>query len=83
MLTVALFTLVWPPARWIAALALAGVVALNWRFYDFLRRARGVRFALACVPLHLLHFLCGGLGVAWACLEAAWPRRRRAGDVAA
>jgi len=67
--------LAWPAARAIAAAAAIGVVALNWRFYAFLRRARGTAFAVASVPLHLLHFMCGGLGFLWAWGESLLPRR--------
>ncbi len=45
-----------------AALALLVVAALNRALYAFLRRERGTAFALACVPLHVLHFACSGLG---------------------
>jgi GT2 family glycosyltransferase len=69
LLALALPLLAWTPARWLAALSFAGVVALNWRFYDFLRRERGLAFAVASVPLHVVHLCCGGLGFAWAWLE--------------
>jgi len=41
----------------LAAAALAGVLVLNRRLFRFLRRERGLTFALACVPLHLLYYL--------------------------
>lgn len=47
-----------------AALALAavgGVAALNARFYRFLLRQCGVRFALASLPLHLIFYFTGGV----------------------
>jgi len=81
ILITALPFVAWEPARLLAALALAGVIGLNWRFYDFLRRARGIGFALACVPLHVLHFACGGLGFVWAWAESLLPRRGNASDV--
>ena len=49
------------PAVLPAAL-LAIVVIANHDLYGFLRRIRGVRFALLSIPLHLLYFLCCGLG---------------------
>ncbi|HXJ34472.1 MAG TPA: glycosyltransferase family 2 protein [Candidatus Eisenbacteria bacterium] len=67
--------LAWPAARFVAAAAGLGVVALNGRFYGFLQRARGTAFAVACVPLHLLHFACGGFGFLWAWGESLLPRR--------
>jgi hypothetical protein len=52
-----------------AVLALAGVALLNRRFYAFLRRERGAGFAFAAFPLHVLYFVCGGVGLAWAWLK--------------
>jgi len=37
--------------------ALVTVVVLNRDLFAFLRRQRGVAFAIACIPLHLLYFL--------------------------
>jgi len=45
----------WPLA--VAAGGVAIVVALNFGFYRFLGRVRGVGFALAAIPLHLLYYL--------------------------
>jgi hypothetical protein len=56
-----------------ALAALAGVVALNLPFYRFLHRARGPGFALACIPLHLLHHLCNGVSAGAAL--AYWAAR--------
>ena len=39
---------------------------LNRGFYGFLARRCGVAFALASIPLHILYFVCSGLGFAWA-----------------
>ena len=49
------------------ALAIAGfatmlVVLLNRRFYALLTRRRGLAFAAAAVPLHLIFYFTGGLG---------------------
>jgi len=54
---------IWP---WSLAAALAGaltVVGLNVPFYRFLARKRGVAFAAASVPLHLIYYLCCGASV--------------------
>jgi len=45
------------------ALLLGAVVALNGRFYRFLAEHRGLGFASASVPLHLIYFLCCGLAL--------------------
>ena len=45
----------------LAAAALAEVLVLNRRLFRFLRRERGLTFALACVPLHLLYYFYSGL----------------------
>ena len=53
-------------APWLLVLAACGpiaVVALNAPFYRFLVRKRGVVFAAASVPLHLVYFGCCGLSV--------------------
>lgn len=55
--------------------ALAGVVFLNRAFYAYLAERRGLAFALASVPLHLLYFVCSGLGYAWANLTHALGTR--------
>jgi GT2 family glycosyltransferase len=51
-----------------AGVVVATIVALNAGFYRFLLRERGLGFAAAAVPLHLVHFACCGLGAAWAVL---------------
>jgi len=55
----------------LAAADLAGVLMLNRRLFRFLRRERGLVFALACVPLHLLYYLYSGLsyGYAWVAFQ--------------
>ena len=55
--------------------ALAAVVVLNRDFYLFLARRRGVAFALASIPLHLLYFVCSGLGFAYARVSHALGQR--------
>jgi hypothetical protein len=53
---------------WVAGSAIAMVVAINRAFYAFLARKRGVGFALASIPLHLLYFVVSGVGFLWAWL---------------
>lgn len=48
----------WPLA--VAATAIAIIVLFNRRFYDFLRRQRGLWFAIRAVPLHLLYYVVNG-----------------------
>jgi GT2 family glycosyltransferase len=52
----------------LAFACVAAVVFMNRELYAFFWRARGAFFAMACVPLHLLYFVCCGLGFqyAWA-----------------
>ncbi len=52
-----------PSALSVTVAALLMVVALNRGFYGFLARCRGLGFAVACVPLHLVYFFCCGLSV--------------------
>ena len=48
---------------WIAAaVALIVMVLLQWDFFRFLIRQRGVAFAAASVPLYLAHSLAGAIG---------------------
>jgi hypothetical protein len=65
-----------PPLAAAAALAFAGVVLLNRPLYAFFYRERGLAFALACVPLHLLYFVCSGAGFVYGWLTPPAPRRR-------
>jgi GT2 family glycosyltransferase len=58
----------WWSTAWLAAplAAMAGIVALNARFFGFLAQRRGFLFALRAVPLYWLYLLvCGaGFGIA-------------------
>jgi hypothetical protein len=72
-----------PPWGWaIAILALAGALALDLPFHRLLQRLHGTGFALACVPLLLLHHLGNGLAavaaVAYWLLARVTPRLARA-----
>jgi hypothetical protein len=51
----------------LAGLALGIVLGLNLRCYRWFARVRGLRFAVAVVPAHLLHHLCNGLSFALGC----------------
>jgi glycosyltransferase involved in cell wall biosynthesis len=50
----------WPQALALALLAIAGVIFLNLDLYAFFRRRRGILFAAACLPLHMLYYLYSG-----------------------
>lgn len=58
-----------------AAIILVGAIALNFPTYRFLVRVRGIRFAVAVAPLHLLMQATSGLG-----LIAGWVMRDAIGD---
>ena len=57
------------PRLAVIAAAAAAIVAINRDFYALLSRRGGVAFALACIPLHIVYFVCAGLGFAMALLE--------------
>lgn len=58
-----LVAFLWPNLLVIPLICLAAVVALNHGFYRFLSRTRGMGFAAAAVPLHLVYFGCCGVSV--------------------
>ncbi len=64
---VALAAAALPLALWrvdllvLPVIALLTVVLLNRNLFAFFRRQRGLGFAIACIPLHLLYFLYSGL----------------------
>jgi hypothetical protein len=63
VLACALAASLWVPwAAAAAALAGAGLVAVNAGFYRFLWRARGPLFTLAAVPWHWVYYACAGIG---------------------
>ncbi|HEX9109337.1 MAG TPA: glycosyltransferase family 2 protein [Longimicrobiales bacterium] len=51
----------WPLT--VLGLALAAVVALNWRFYALLARRNDAALLLAALPLHVAHYLVSGLSL--------------------
>jgi Glycosyl transferase family 2 len=54
-------------------------VILNRDLYAFFRRARGLIFAVACVPFHLLYFVCCGVSYQYVWILQRAVRRREAG----
>jgi glycosyltransferase involved in cell wall biosynthesis len=71
LLVIGLLPLLLLDARWLVAIATsaAAMVAINRGFYALLSRRGGLAFALACIPLHIVYFVCAGLGFAIALLE--------------
>jgi GT2 family glycosyltransferase len=45
----------------LSAAAIVGVILLNRDLYRFFFRERGILFASACIPLHLLYYLYSGI----------------------
>jgi hypothetical protein len=76
MLVLGMLPLLLVDLRWLAGVvASAGaIVALNREFYVLLVRRGGVAFALACIPLHIVYFVCAGLGFALAFVEHRFLR---------
>jgi GT2 family glycosyltransferase len=74
--------LLWPPLALLGAVAAAAACWLERGLFAELARLRGAAFAVGCVPLHLLHLLCGAGGFAAGALAhgLGW---RRAGARAA
>lgn len=54
-------TLLKPWAAIVAALLLAALLGLNFPYYRWFARTRGLLFALRVIPVHLVHHLCNGL----------------------
>jgi glycosyltransferase involved in cell wall biosynthesis len=59
----ALGALAWPALGVVTVACVAAVVGLNRAFYAFLAGRKGIVFAAACLPLHLVYFACCGLSV--------------------
>ena len=62
----------WPPCYRVGTL-----VFLNREFYRFFARQRGVLFATAVIPFHLLYYLYSVAGLALGLLAAYAARRQR------
>jgi glycosyltransferase involved in cell wall biosynthesis len=74
----------WPPLALVAVVCVACVVGLNRGFYAFLARRKGLPFAAACLPLHLVYFACCGVSViAATAFWHGWLRRSEARVAAA
>jgi GT2 family glycosyltransferase len=64
----------WAPVG--VAAGLAAIVALNFDFFWFLARRKGIAFAAAALPLHLIYYCSCGLSVLIA--EVYWRTHKRA-----
>jgi cellulose synthase/poly-beta-1,6-N-acetylglucosamine synthase-like glycosyltransferase len=74
------FVLLQAPA-WLAAVLAVGfgtIVFLNREFYRFFGRLRGVLFAAAVIPFHLLYYLYSVVGLALGLLATFATKRQRA-----
>jgi GT2 family glycosyltransferase len=58
----------WPFLAAVASAAFAVLIVINRALYAFLYRQRGLAFALACIPLHAVYFLCSGAGFVYGTL---------------
>ena len=58
----------WPYLAAIAIAAFGMLIVVNRALYAFLYRQRGLAFALACIPLHAVYFLCSGAGFVYGTL---------------
>lgn len=68
----------WRPALIFAALFLAAVTAINFKFYRFLANKGGCLFALASLPLHWLYFLGAVAGFAIGSSSSICSDKRKA-----
>ena len=50
-----------PWAGLLAAAALGGLLVLNYRYYQWFARQRGLWFGIRVVPAHIVHHLCNGV----------------------
>ncbi len=55
---------VWPWAGLVTAAALAILVTINWRYYAWFAKRRGLWFSMRVVPAHVLYHLCNGVSFA-------------------
>jgi hypothetical protein len=60
---------------------LASVIGVNWDFFTFLRRRKGVGFAFSGLLFHQVYYVYSSAAFAWCWIEALG--RRPAGPVAA
>lgn len=71
--------LAWPPAFLASALLLGMLLYLNWSYYSYFGRQRGLWFAARVFPLHVVHHLCNGVSFVWGSvlfmMRRAWAVR--------
>jgi GT2 family glycosyltransferase len=65
----------WPRAGLLSGASLVVLVAVNWRYYAWFAKRRGVWFAIRVVPAHALYHLCNGVSFAVGTI-AHWGARR-------
>jgi GT2 family glycosyltransferase len=65
-----------PATAPLGVLALLGALTLNAPLFRFLWGLRGAGFAVACMPLHLIHHLSSAAGFAITCFELGLLHRR-------
>jgi glycosyltransferase involved in cell wall biosynthesis len=54
-----------PASLFVGLAALAGLLALNWRYYEWFYQRGGFGFAARVVAVHILHHLCNGISLAY------------------
>jgi GT2 family glycosyltransferase len=59
----------------LAAGALLAILLINRQFYGFLRKQQGLRFLVACVPLHLLYYFYSAVTYSLVCVSFRWRSR--------
>ncbi len=68
-----------PTIWYLPAAMLASVIGVNWDFFTFLRRRKGVGFAISGLAFHQVYYLYSSAAFAWCWVEALG--RRPAGPV--
>lgn len=63
-----------PALSWLPAAALGLVIAANWQLFTFLRRRRGLWFALAGLLFHQVYYAYSSAAFAWCWLESLVSR---------
>jgi GT2 family glycosyltransferase len=58
----------WPALAAIGVGAFVTLIVINRALYAFLYRQRGLGFALACIVLHAVYFVCSGMGFVYGTL---------------
>jgi GT2 family glycosyltransferase len=65
---------IYPVLLVLTSACVMAVVVLNRDLFSFFWRRRGARFAARCVPLHLLYYVCCGLGYQYVWLGSTLRR---------